>query len=62
MSKGNKKIMLKKIVAIIGIVALIINLILFGLQKISMKTFFYTIGFFGILAFLYYKKEKQVET
>jgi hypothetical protein len=61
MNKEQAKVIGKKVVAIIGTLALVINLTLFSFQVISIKTFFYTIGFFGVLAFIYFKKEKETE-
>ena len=59
MSDKKESKMIKKIVAIIGTVALVTNLALFSFRLIEIKTFFYVIGFFGLLAFIYYKKEKE---
>lgn len=49
----------KKLVAVIGVLALVLNMILFAIGKIDMITFFIIIGGFGLISYVFFRQKKE---
>ncbi|MFW6230527.1 MAG: hypothetical protein ACOC32_00710 [Nanoarchaeota archaeon] len=57
--ESKSKKLVKKIVGGAGAVIVVVNLILFSFQIISIETFMGVLAFFAILAFTYFKTDDK---